>query len=295
MDDTNKLPKLRLAARETIEEMTRRVDRQQRAEGLQRESRLENSLAPFRVGSVPHLNAAPLTRGLEDQILYAPPSQLAELLRNDQLDAALISVTEVLFSDRYDVLDGVAIGSLGEVKSVFLAHRKPLESLREVYCDTASLTSVNLLKVILAERGLHPEYKPLPDYESASNLDAVMLIGDHALNFLFSGPPHEILDLGAAWSELTSLPFVYAVWALRRGVENEKLRRILLEAKDFGLDTMETLLLSRNEYDYDFRKDYLTWHIHYHFGTDERCGLNKFAELLQKHQQSPIYPIHFVA
>jgi hypothetical protein len=29
-----------------------------------------NTLAPFRVGSVPYLNAAPLTRGLENEISF---------------------------------------------------------------------------------------------------------------------------------------------------------------------------------------------------------------------------------
>src|SRR5204863_3906854 len=102
-------------------------------------------LAPFCVGSVKYLNAVPLTRGLESQIICATPSKLAEMLRRDELDAALVSVTEVLFSDRYDILDGIAVASLGEVKSVLLAHKVPLAELKEVFCDPASLTSVNLL------------------------------------------------------------------------------------------------------------------------------------------------------
>ena len=62
------------------------------------------------------------------------------------------------------------------------------------------------------------------------------------------------------------MPFVYAVWALRRGVENARLRRQLREARDFGLDTLDSIILNRPEYDYEFRKDYLGWHIHYHLG-----------------------------
>ena len=149
-----------------------------------REQELEHSLKPFRVGSVPYLNAVPLTRGLEDEVLLVPPSRLAEMLRRDELDAALVSVTEVLLNDRYDVLDGVAIASLGEVKSVFVAHRYPLAEIHEIFCDPASLTSTNLLKVLLAERGLRVELIPLPDYEISPECDAVLLIGDHAIDFL---------------------------------------------------------------------------------------------------------------
>jgi chorismate dehydratase len=295
MKNGDEIPKLRMAEpRSEAEEVGQRFEREQRVIDLQRESDLEESLAPFRVGSVPYLNAAPLTRGLENQIVFVPPSQLGELLQKDELDAALVSVTEVLFHDRYDVLDGIAVASLGEVLSVFLAHKRPIEEVKEVYCDTASLTSVNLLRVLLAERGLNPEFKPLPDYASAGQYDYVLLIGNPALTFLRAPHAHEIWDLGAAWYELTKLPFVYAVWALRRGLENRELRRRLREAKNFGLDTLDYIISSRTEYDLALRKDYLGWHIHYHLGMDEKRGLKKFVELLRKHSGKTVYDPKFV-
>src|SRR5215472_2748324 len=104
--------KLRMAPAETAAEAAHRVEREQRASNLQRETNLEESLAPFRVGSVRYLNAVPLTRGLEDEITFATPSKLAKMLQRNELDAALVSVTEVLFNDRYDILDGIAIASL---------------------------------------------------------------------------------------------------------------------------------------------------------------------------------------
>lgn len=285
--DPSQPRKLRMAPTESAEQLAHRVEREQRASNLQRESRLGQSLGSFRVGSVRYLNAVPLTRGLEEEIVFATPARLAEMLEADQLDAALVSVTEVLFKDRYDVLDGIAIASLGEVKSVLLAHRKPISEAREIYCDTASLTSVQLLRVLLAERGLKPELKPLASYESLP--DYALLIGDPALDFLLRPHEHDVLDLGAAWYELTELPFVYAVWALKRGIQNHALRRQLREARDFGLDTLDLIIRNHSAYDYDFRNDYLSWHIHYHFGTDEKRGLAKFIELLRKHQLGPVY------
>ena len=162
MDAPDQVPKLRMAPRETAEEVTHRVEREQRRVHLQRESNLEQSLAPFRVGSVRYLNAVPLTRGLEDEVILATPSELGAMLQRDELDAAMVSVTEVLLKDRYDVLDGIAIASLGEVLSVLLAHRRPIEEAKEIYCDQASLTSVNLLRVLLGERGLAPANSSLP-------------------------------------------------------------------------------------------------------------------------------------
>jgi len=294
MDPQDALPKLRLAQPDSAEELARRYAREQRASNLQRESNLENTLAPFRVGSVRYLNAVPLTRGLEEQVRFDTPARLAQLLRNDELDAALVSVTEVLFQDRYNVLDGIAVASLGEVKSVLLAHQRPIEEAKEVFCDTASLTSVQLLRVLLAERGLRPEFKPLLNYEPSSLPEFALLIGDPALDLLRSSHHHEIWDLGAAWYELTRLPFVYAVWALRRGMDDSALRRHLREARDFGLDTLDYIIRTRTEYDHDFRNDYLSWHIHYHLGADEKRGLARFAELLRRHTGEKVYEPRFV-
>jgi chorismate dehydratase len=294
MNPPDNLPKLRMAPRETAEDIAHRLEREKRAANAQRESGLVQSLAPFRVGSVPYLNGVPLTRGLEEQIVFAVPSKLAEMLMRDELDAALVSLTEVLLTDRYDVLDGIAVASLGEVRSVFLAHRKPLEEAREIFCDTASITSTSLLRVLLAERGLKPEFKPMGGYDFATLPDYLLLIGDAAIDFWRSAHEHELWDLGTAWHELTALPFVYAVWALRRGVKNDALRQRLREARDFGMDTLDHIIRDRTEYDYDFRKDYLGWNIHYHLGSDEKRGIAKFIELLRKHSVGNVKEPRFV-
>ena len=241
-----------------------------------------------------YLNAVPLTRGIESEIIFATPAKLAEMLRRDELDAALVSITEVLLNDRYDILDGIAIASLGEVYSVLLAHKKPLEEAKEIFCDTASLTSVNLLKVLLAERGLKPEFKPLENYAAASGKDFVLLIGDRAIEFQRAPHTHEIFDLGWAWMEMTNLPFVYAVWALRRGVENSELRGDLRSSKRFGMETLDQIIATREEFDEDFRRDYFEWNIHYHLASDEKRGIEKFCKLLRKHGLGPVFEPKFV-
>jgi chorismate dehydratase len=295
MSSPEDIPKLRMVPPESPEEIAHRLKQEQKAVNRQREAGLEDSLAPFRVGSVEYLNAIPLTRGIEDQITFTTPARLAELLRRDELDAALVSITEVLLTDRYDILDGIAIASLGEVYSVLLAHKKPLAETKEIFCDTASLTSVNLLKVLLAERGLKPEFKPLENYAGAAEKDFVLLIGDRAIDFQRAPHSHEVFDLGAAWFEMTNLPFVYAVWALRRGVENKALRSLLRETKHFGMETLEVIIRNHKAYDLDFRKDYLGWHVHFHLGSDEKRGITKFCELLRKHNLGPVFEPKFVS
>jgi len=242
-----------------------------------------------RIGSVPYLNSVPLTYGIEEETDFIVPSALAEKIRNGELDAALVSITEALFHEGYDILDGVAIASDGPVKSVFLAHRQRLEEIQTVYCDTASLTSVNLLRVLLAERGINPVFEPLPDYSQASELENVLLIGNPGIDFLRA--PHEqtIWDLGTAWKELTNLPFVYAVWALRRGHHDEALRKKLLLAKENGINHLTDIIATHPDYDADFRHAYLGGHIRYDLGEHEKAGLDRFIELLKNHSHQLVY------
>ena len=247
-----------------------------------------------RIGSVHYLNAAPLTYGLEDRIHFTTPARLAELLRRDELEAALVSVTEVLLNDRYDILDGVAIASLGQVYSVLLAHKKPLVQVQEVYCDRASLTSVNLLKVLLAERGLKPVFRPLEHYQAAGEKDFVLLIGDPAIDFQRSKHGHQIIDLGTEWFALTQLPFVFAVWALRRGVDQQALSEQLLTARDNGLRALDGIIQDRSEYDLAFRRVYFERYIRYQLNEGEKRGLARLGELLRKHGLGPVFEPRFV-
>lgn len=247
-----------------------------------------------RVGSVPYLNAAPLVRGLEGRLRLLPPSKLAEELRAGRLDGGLVSITEALFRDGYEVLEGLGVASRGEVYSVFLAHRGALEDVRRVRCDRASLTSVNLLRVLLAERGLAPEFEVLGSAEAAGDEEAVMLIGDAAIAFQRSKPPHRIWDLGAAWWEWTGLPFVYAMWVLRRDVDTAEVRRELVRAARRGQVELDAVVREASGFDEAFRRVYLTRHTHHILGEAEKAGVARFVELLRRHGTVPVLEPRYV-
>ena len=249
--------------------------------------------SPFRIGSVPYLNAVPLTYGLGTGVTYLPPSELARKLHGGFLDAALLSVTEVLSHPGYDVLDGVAIASDGPVASVFLAHQDPLNALGEVHLDPASCTSVNLLRVLLSGLGPSPKFVPLMDYATAEQHRNVLLIGNPAIDFRRQNHPHALWDLGEAWRLLTGLPFVYAVWVLRRGVPRELLTR-LRNAREAGLSSLPEIIASRPEFDLNFRKAYLGGHIQYGLGPREKAGLESFAQLYASHNGGNIFPVKYV-
>ncbi|MEI9862964.1 MAG: MqnA/MqnD/SBP family protein [Limisphaerales bacterium] len=60
---------------------------------------------------------------------------------------------------------------------------------------------MNLLKVLLAEKNLFPQFVPLENYEAAIEKDFVLLIGDRAIDFQRAPHAHEIFDLGSEWNE----------------------------------------------------------------------------------------------
>lgn len=254
----------------------------------------EGAPPPLRAGSVPYLNAAPLVRGLEGRVQLLPPSALAVSLRNGEIDAALLSITEALLHSGYDLLDGPCIASDGEVYSVLLAHRAPLEQARTIHCHAASLTSVNLLRVLLAERGLHPEFEPLTEPVEAVQKEFVLLIGDPAIAFRRSNRTHAILDLGTAWLELTGLPFVYAAWVLRRDADTTGLRSELRLAAERGQRDLEEIIRATPDFDESFRREYLTRHTRHHLGPREKAGIARFAELLRRHLGCPVHEPRFV-
>ena len=64
--------------------------------------------------------------------------------------------------------------------------------------------------------------------------DAVLLIGDRAMKACLPGFA-DSYDLGQEWFDWTGLPFVYAVWAVREGVDLHCVDRALRQCRDYGL------------------------------------------------------------
>jgi len=87
----------------------------------------------MRVGCVPYGHARPFaTAWAGQEPVWAHPRQLARKLWAGELDLALVPVWEVLNRPGSRVLDGVAIGSRGEVRSVGVFHGKPLAECRSI-------------------------------------------------------------------------------------------------------------------------------------------------------------------
>jgi chorismate dehydratase len=183
-----------------------------------------------RVGHIQFLNCLPLYWGLArsgallDVVLTKDtPDRLNDALVTGELDIGPISLVEYLrHADDLLVLPDLAVGSDGPVLSVCMVSTVPIDQIRSVALGSTSRTSVLLARLLLEqEHGLSPSYTVMPPDLSAMlrETDAAVVIGDTALRATFIDGPRRglsVLDLGAAWHEISGLPMVFAVWAARR-------------------------------------------------------------------------------
>lgn len=201
---------------------------------------------PARLGAVSYLNTLPLIEGLgklsDVRLTLTAPSRLIDLLTADKIDLGLASVIDAqraagLFEGGLALVPCGMIGCDGATMTVRLFSRRPIGEVREVRADADSHTSVALLRIILEKRyGVKPVIVDF-DAEAFTSADppgrradewpdAMLMIGDKVVTH--SPPaglyPHQ-LDLGAAWKELTGLPFVYAMWMCRAGIARSELVR----------------------------------------------------------------------
>jgi chorismate dehydratase len=242
----------------------------------------------IRIGAVNYLNTKPLIEGLEE---FAPnaeltldlPSVLADQLHAKQLDVALIPVVEMFRGRNYSFVPNISIASYGPVLSVTLFSRKPWHQISSVSLDIGSRTSAALTQVILRKRfyrQLTLQQLPMDADPEACDTDAVLLIGDRAMRACLPGFDFAY-DLGEEWTKWTELPFVFAVWAVRDGVNLEGVDRALLQAKQHGLSRVGQIAQRESDIlgiDPGYCRRYLTNIIHYDLGPRELSGLQLYYQ-----------------
>jgi chorismate dehydratase len=242
-----------------------------------------------RIGAVGYLNARPLTWALDRapdrwQVRYDLPAVCARLLYDGEVDLGLVPSIEYLRTDEYRFVPGVGIGSRGPVASVALFTRRPLERVRHIALDTSSRTSVTLIRVLCHQRyQIAPEFVPHgPDLTAmVRDYDAGLLIGDPALDADAAALGVTKIDLGAEWTAMTGLPFIYAAWTGRAGAIGSEQVRQLQEAQAAGVASYPAIA---NEYGNtdaaaaERALAYLRDNMRYGLGSDEQQGLQLFLD-----------------
>jgi chorismate dehydratase len=207
----------------------------------------------LRVGSPAFLVARPLDLGLEREagveLARAVPARLVEGLRDGSLDVALVSSIELFRRRGYRYLDGPAVCGRGEVQSVQVFLRRPLAEVRRVVLDPASRAAQALTRIVLPRRlASAPEFLEIDlgeDPRAAAerlSADAWLAIGDPALRHALASPRPAAFSPSAAWTADTGLPFAFALWIARPGVElDERALAAFAAARERGARALPEL------------------------------------------------------
>jgi len=243
----------------------------------------------IRIGAVSYLNTKPLVYELESlaapaQLILDYPSRLADHMASGDLDVALIPVIEYFRAGSYSLVPNIAIASCGPVLSVTLFSRTPWSGIRTVALDEGSRTSAALTQILLRKKhGVEAQVCPLPLDRSAEEIDAdaVLLIGDRAMHACLPGFRYAF-DLGQEWHDWTGLPFVYAAWAVRPGVDLGPVLEALYEAKRLGMENVGPIAAREAPHlklDAGFCRRYLANIIRFDLGPRELAGLHHYYML----------------
>jgi len=251
----------------------------------------DNPQRKWRLGVVSYLNAKPLIQGLDAdsnfELVFDVPAQLPSLLDRGAVDAALVPVVDLVRHGRaWQIVSDACIGCDGETLTVRVFSRVPPETISRLNTDRDSHTSVVLARIIWQELySRRLEVVPLTENEPVDACEAILLIGDKVVNNTLI--EHDIeTDLGSAWKSLTSLPFVFAVWAAPCGLDVTGLATRLSRARDAGVESAAMIAEDFGPglgWPVTLARRYLTSRLRFTLGPRQRVGMAKFLKLAQRH------------
>lgn len=247
------------------------------------------------IGKIPYLNSVPFYAHFEKRqfrILPVAPRRMGMLSEQGQIDAGLFSLMDYFNQEDSLELMNWCIATRDQVKSVMLFSKEGWAGLngRKVGITDDTATSVKLLRVLLERKyGVKAEFDRLHSgVNDYSGYDAVLLIGDEALRRNKSGLDgfELVFDLAREWYDWQKLPFVFAVWAMKKSlpqVTKDELKEILfasLEKAEGDFATIagqhgDRLGLTNVE-----TQEYLEGFNH-RLGEREREAMHTFREMVE--------------
>ncbi len=247
------------------------------------------------IGHFEFLNGYPLYYGLERgegwgcfNLVHGVPTSLNRLLLEGELDISPISSIEyAAHAGKLLLFPRISITADGAVDSIRLISNVPIGEIASVALTGQSATSVVLLKILLRQKyGLEVAYSRLETgvAEALGSYDAVLLIGDQALDAYYRGSWENCYDLGIEWKDFTGLPMVFALWAVSREFFAERPdetfeveERLLYSVAYCRSHWDEVVEAASREYPFDTQllRSYFA-KLRYDFTDDYRRGLEEF-------------------
>ncbi len=256
---------------------------------------------PVNLGRIDYMNVAPVYFGLDNSpmppwihMVAGHPNMLNALMAEGKLDVSPVSAAAYARNTQdWLVLPDMAITSRDRVMSVLLVSRFELEALngRRIILTRESSSGRDLSRLILKQKGICPEFvigDILPPPQLAERADAALVIGDKALSFDWKPYFPYIYDLGTLWWDMTGLPFVFAVWAVRKEFaaafpdQAAAVARLLKSSYHAGEEHRAVIAQKASKRLHISPETAAVYYrtLGYHLGTHEKAGLSLFCDSL---------------
>ncbi len=245
----------------------------------------------LKVSAVSYLNTKPFLYGLENSELFQDidlelhiPSEGADCLREGRADIGLIPVAVLPELSGYRVITDTCIGAEGDVETVVLFAKKPLDQIDTVLLDFHSRTSAQLVQVLFREYWRQEVRFEAAEKGYEARIEgntAGLVIGDRV--FEWRSRFEYQYDLAGAWFDCYQLPFTFAVWVATEHVSEDQIARFS-NALSYGIDNIPAVAAiwqdsSRSNFDLEA---YLKDKISYNFDRAKRTALKKFLSLIKE-------------
>ncbi len=237
-------------------------------------------MTKIKVSAVSYTNSKPFVYGIvhsgilnQIDLSLDIPSVCANKLIDNQVDIGLVPVAALLHIKDYQIISNYCIGARGKVDSVFIFSNKPIQEIKTLQLDAQSRTSNNLSKVLLKYH-----WKINPELVNSDLADAFVQIGDRT----FANRDHYPYqyDLAAEWFNFTGLPFVFAVWASNKPIQ-EDFKIAFNDALKYGLDHRKEVIAGLPKIENLDLEDYLTRKVDFNLDEQKLIALEKFLGLIR--------------
>lgn len=188
-----------------------------------------NKKKKVKMGRISYINVSPVYYGLDRDLkpewidmITAPPASLNGKLAKGLIDISPVSSAAYAKNhDQWLLMPDLSISSFGKVMSVILVSRLSIDDLdkKTIFLSEESASSASLVRYIFKTKGIQPEFvstRVCKPSDLGDSVDAALVIGDAGLTEKWEDHFNHVYDLGEVWMEMTGLPFVFAVWAVRK-------------------------------------------------------------------------------
>lgn len=264
-----------------------------------------------RIARVPFLNSVAFFRGLDWQerfeVADCVPRELGRLAASGEIAAGLLPAADFFRLEKsFERLGHYGIAVRGRAHSVLLFSKKPIRQLdgAVIALTEQSSTSVVLLRLILEkkyritpasyEQRQHSEKRQMvvpsaKERRQEPEADALLLIGNEALQFKQVNRQYPFeTDLSFEWWLWQHQPFTFAVWAVRKDLDEKNKKQIeagLGRALSMNVKVFDSIAAEWQEVlgvpTEELRK-YLETFV-YRLGPGEEEGLQTFKALANEH------------